>query len=62
MGWSSEPPDITAAPLATASTNEARIISAGIDKMPPERREQALAIMKAAFVEYADYFKEDDNK
>lgn len=62
MGWSSEPPDNTAAPLATASTTEARIISAGIDKMPPERREQALAIMKAAFVEYADYFKEDANK
>ena len=47
--------------LQTVSSTEARIISAGIDKMPPERREQALAIMKAAFVEYADYFKEDNN-
>lgn len=37
-------------------TAEARIISGGIDKMPPERREQALKIMQAAFVEYADYF------
>ena len=44
----------------TASTSEARIISGGIDKMPPEKREQALKIMQAAFVEYADYFKEEN--
>lgn len=43
----------------TASTSEARIISGGIDRMPPEKREQALKIMQAAFVEYADYFKEE---
>ena len=40
-------------------TNEARIISGGIDKMPKERREQALKIMQVAFAEYAEYFKED---
>ena len=40
-------------------TKEARIISGGIDKMPPERREQALRILQAAFTEFADYFKED---
>lgn len=43
---------------AVPVTAEARIISGGIDKMPPERREQALKIMQAAFVEYADYFDE----
>ena len=56
MGWSEEPFD---APETVATTCEARIISAGIDKMPEARRQQALAIMKAAFAEYADYFKED---
>lgn len=43
-------------------SHEARIISGGIDKMPPERREQALKILQVAFSEYADYFKEDDDK
>ena len=42
-------------------TKEARIISGGIDKMPPDRREQALNLLKVAFSEYADYFKEDHN-
>jgi len=45
----------------TALTCEARIISAGIDRMPEERRQQALAIMQAAFTEYADYFKEEEH-
>ena len=39
-------------------TNEARIISGGIDKLPKEQREQALAVMRAVFAQYADYFKE----
>ena len=43
------------------NTKEARIISGGINKMPPERREQALNLMKVAFAEYADYFKEDSD-
>ena len=38
-------------------TAEARIISGGVDKLPPERREQALRIMQAAFMDYADLFK-----
>ena len=50
MGWSDEK---NAQPPVNQSVSscEARIISAGIDKMPEERRQQALAIMKAAFVE-----------
>ena len=44
------------------TTCEARIISSGIDKMPEERRRQALAIMQAAFTEYADFFKEEIDK
>ena len=30
--------------------------------MPKERREQALKILQVAFSEYADLFKEDDDK
>lgn len=43
-------------------TRESRIISEGIDRMPKDRREQALKILQVAFSEYADYFKEDDDK
>jgi len=56
MGWSDKDP----VPITeTAKTYEARIISGGIDKMPKERREQALKILQVAFAEYSDYFKED---
>ena len=55
MGWSDE----IIPTQSHASTAEARIISSGIDRMPKERREQALKILQAAFTEYADYFKED---
>ena len=44
----------------TVTTSEARIISGGIDQMPPEKREQALKILQAACVDYADYFKEEN--
>lgn len=49
--------------LTTPKTEEARIISGGIDKMPPEERERALDMMKLVFHEYADYFErnEDDD-
>ena len=49
-----KPPD-SDAPI----THEVRIISGGIDKMPPERRAQALKILQVAFAEYSDLFKED---
>ena len=58
MGWDDEYPDLSdAAPV----TQESRIISAGIDRMPKERREQALKILQVAFSEYSDFFKEDPN-
>ena len=43
------------------ATKESRIISGGIDKMPKERREQALKILQVAFAEYADLFKEESD-
>ena len=46
----------------TATTCEARIISSGVDKMPEDRRQQALKILQVAFAEYADYFKEENNE
>ena len=57
MGFSDDEPEI----ISTATTSESRIISAGIDKMPKERREQALRILQVAFSEYADLFKEENN-
>ena len=43
-------------------TDEARILAAGIDKLPKEKREQALDVVKAMFRDYANYFdaKGDD--
>lgn len=56
MGWSDSGP---AAEPDSPKSLEARIISGGIDRMPKERREQALKILQVAFSEYADYFKEE---
>lgn len=41
-------------------SREAKIISEGIDKMTPERREQALKILQIAFSEFSDLIKEDN--
>ena len=57
-GWSPEFPDRI---VSTVQTSESRIISAGVDKMPKEKREQALKILQVAFAEYSDFFKEDHN-
>ena len=35
-------------------SQEARIISGGIDKMPPDRREQALRVLQTIFADYFD--------
>lgn len=37
-------------------TQEARILANGIDQLPKEQREQALNVIKAMFIQYADYF------
>lgn len=44
------PPEVTEAP----QTEEAKVISGGIDKMPPEKREQALKVLQAIFSDYFD--------
>lgn len=50
---------LTAAQREKAQTVEAKIISAGVDRMPEADRERALTMMKLMFAEYADFFKED---
>lgn len=57
MGWTDEKPNIEAQPL----TPEARILAKGIDKLPQEQREQALAVIRAMFIKYADYFEKETN-
>ena len=41
-------------------TDEAKILAKGIDKLPKEKREQALNVVKAMFSQYADLFQKDD--
>ena len=57
LGWKNLPPVDPVLP----KTIESKIISGGIDKMPKERREQALKILQVAFAEYADLFKEESD-
>lgn len=40
--------------MVAPKTEEAKIISAGIDKMSPERREQALKVLQTIFADYFD--------
>ena len=63
LGWKKAPDiDLNLRMFAGSEhTKEARIISGGIDKMPPDRREQALNLLKVAFAEYSDYFKEEND-
>lgn len=58
MGWEETDSENTS---GTLKTNEARIISGGVEKMPPEARKRALDMMKLAFAEYAHLF-EDKSK
>ena len=58
---SAERPTITynAQPDSKApKTAEARILSAGIDKMPAKDRERALRMVRLMFDQYEEYFKE----
>ena len=38
-------------------TPEARILAKGVDRLPPEQREQALSVFRAVFANHADYFE-----
>ena len=60
LGWREEP---AAAPSPDIpQTSEARILARGIDRLPPEEREQALAVVRAMFHQHSDYFKENDDE
>ena len=43
-------------------TDEAKIISRGIDRLPKEKREQALNVLNAMFSQYEDLFQKGDDK
>lgn len=45
----------------TVSTDEARILASGVDKLPKAQREQALAVVRAMFTQYSDYFTGGEN-
>lgn len=51
--------DKEAEPIPAIHTEEARILAKGIDKLPKEQREQALSVIRAMFVKYADYFEKE---
>ena len=45
--------------IAEPKTKEAQIISKTIDKMPPDKREVALNLLKAV---YSEYFEKEEDK
>ena len=47
---------------AVPQTIEARILAAGVDKMPEADRERALQAMRFLFIDYADYFETKGTK
>ena len=51
--------DLTDSPDGAPKTDEARIVSGAIDKMPKEQREQAENILRAVF---SQYFANDEGK
>ena len=44
--------------MAQPQTEEARILSRGIDRLSPEERAQALAVVKAMFAQHPEIFKD----
>ena len=44
----------------TPKTDEAWAMARGIDRLPKAEREQALAVVRAMFAQYADYFEKRD--
>ena len=56
-GWlmtGDEPTSLPSDENEAPQTQEAKVISGGVDKMPPEKREQALKVLQAIFSEYFD--------
>ena len=47
--------------LNTPKTMEAQILAKGVDKLPKAQREQALNVVKAMFIQYADYFEKGND-
>lgn len=59
-GWTEDQPQPVSYPIAT---DEARIISGGIDKLPKEQRERALNMFRIMFEpQYADLFTKENEE
>lgn len=58
LGWTDDHPEdpVNDQPV----TSEARILARGIDRLPQAEREQALAVVRAMFTKYADYFDKEE--
>lgn len=48
-------------PIHVPQTSEARILAAGVDRLPKAERERALEFARLLFVQYADYFERTDD-
>ena len=58
-----EPPDYDGIMSGRPKTEEARILAVGIDKLPKEQRERAVAMFKVMFEpQYADLFTKGADK
>ena len=55
MGWSDESVPVQDQP----KNDEIRLLIRGLNKLSPEQVEQAKNVMKAMFVQYADYFENE---
>ena len=58
LGMSNEE-NASSSDIVAPKTREARIVSASIDKMPPDKREVALNLLKTV---YAEYFEKEEDK
>ena len=61
MGWDDGENKEMETPV-TPRTPEARILSAGVDRMPEAARKKAVQLMEMVFAEYADYFKDEGDE
>ena len=63
LGGGDNAPESSNGPNHVPVTTEARILSAGVDRMPEEDRKKLLQMVELMFDKYKDYFetgKEDD--
>ena len=53
--------DYNLANTTSPKTIEAKILASGIDRLPRDKREHALDVMRVVFAEYSDFFTKGNN-